>query len=269
MPISPSLLEILRLSILPEHPSLNVDINRLWAFLRYSHCECVGRNLEANNGTAVMTLSGGIDSSLSLAMLREDYSGPVVAFTIAGSLDHPDVRHAALAANAFEATHLVLVPDQKRQDLFLKRVCNQVGTGFGSGAAAIFCLYDLMSSHGFRSVMAHDGIDELMGGYWDHRKHHHPEEALQKREQFEVHWKGLKSKHLDLIFGVADLVSITPEFPYLHPSVVQYISKIPLDQRTSRGESKIPLRALALQLGVPQEIISRRKRGFCDALDQQ
>jgi len=40
----------------------------------------------------------------------------------------------------------------------------------------------------FKAVIAHDGIDELLGGYWNHRK---LQEAKLKHEYFNYFWKRL------------------------------------------------------------------------------
>jgi asparagine synthetase B (glutamine-hydrolysing) len=48
---------------------------------------------------------------------------------------------------------------------------------------------------------------------------------------------------------------------------VKYISGIPVHERTSHDESKIPLRNIARKY-LPPEIIERQKIGFCSGLDK-
>lgn len=214
-----------------------------------------------------MTLSGGLDSTLSLAMLRTIFPAvPILAYTIGGGEAHPDLHYARIAAARFHITHFVEIPGTvEREDA--RRMLTAMGDASPSnGAVGVMRIYALMALQGTNAVIAHDGIDELMGGYWAHRSER---DDAATRATFENLWKLLVPNHLEPLERKARSVNICVVFPYLQRAVVECISRIPLADRTSREESKKPLCALARKYGVPEEIIARRKRGFCDALDEE
>ncbi|MEK7094549.1 MAG: asparagine synthase-related protein [Patescibacteria group bacterium] len=215
--------------------------------------ECMWRN---SDGAVHICLSGGLDSTLGLAFVRRAFPETrIVAHTIAISDGHADLVHAKLAAKAFGVEHRIVVPAQMELDEMLERGKLR--------SAGVHLLYDALEYESVRCVIAHDGIDELMGGYWGHRAFVDP---VLKRGEFELHWDRLFSDHLEQLQSVASRAGVVVVLPYLVREVVEYIARIPLNERTDRAESKKPLRSLARMLGVPQEIVARQKLGFCDAM---
>jgi len=75
----------------------------------------------------------------------------------------------------------------------------------------------------------------------------------------------LVPEHLKPLQRDADHFRIKLLLPYLQLPVINYIAGIPVDQRTSRKISKIPLRNIARKY-LPSDIIERKKKGFCDGL---
>lgn len=77
--------------------------------------------LKDNNGIIYTTLSGGVDSTLALAILREELGldVPIVTFTLGGSEEHPDVQFAREAAKKYGTDHheYIPTPDDLNQSL--------------------------------------------------------------------------------------------------------------------------------------------------------
>jgi len=132
------------------------------------------------------------------------------------------------------------------------------------GDLAAFMIYREMSKLGQRCVIAHDGIDELLGGYWEHRCH---KNATDKLQAFTNFWSCLWPEHIQPLQWKAEKFGIKIILPYLHLDLVSFLTRIPLDERTSCTVSKIPLRILAKKY-LPLEIIERPKLGFCGALGE-
>lgn len=238
--------------------------------LRIAMGECGELCERQNNGKIFLTLSGGLDSSLSVALIRDELGqqAHIHTFTIGRHEDHPDVVHARLVAKIFKTTHHEYIPEpmdiaeaiqtkEDRPELFI------ADGGIRMGGLGVFLLYRYISrlAPSF-FVICHDGIDELMGGYWLHRQTQTPADQLLNFKKF---WSELPSRHLVPLGRKAAHFGLTPIFPYLQKRVVNYITAIPLEERTSKAESKIPLRRIAAKY-LPPEIIQRRKLGFCDAM---
>jgi len=235
--------------------------------------------LKENNGIIYTTLSGGIDSSLCTAILRRILPAEtrIETFSMGGNKNHPDLHFASMIAQKLQTEHHEFIPtmeqiNRARSEFSELGEVEARGKYFGSGELDVFLLYKLIhekiteeSGSSPASVIAHDGIDELMGGYWGHRgtKTHG-----EKTDAFIKFWQELPKKHLENLSRSAALMRIKIIWPYLNPLLIEYISHIPIDDRTSKPESKMPLRSIARKY-LPQEIIERRKRGQVGMLDTE
>ena len=228
--------------------------------------DCANLCRARNGGQIDTCLSGGIDSSLSLAIMRSLFPVATInAYTIAGSADHPDFVCAQKVAKSFHAIFHGFIPTAESAAVRHGELEMLTGRKETLGSVGVFMLYRNVACKRISVMIAHDGIDELMGGYWAHRSQPSIET---KYHAFCRAWDRLAEDHLDPLIMKAGHFGITPVFPYLQKDVVEYITGIPLDARTSRTESKMPLRAMAKKFGVPQEVIERKKIGFCDALKE-
>jgi asparagine synthetase B (glutamine-hydrolysing) len=149
----------------------------------------------------------------------------------------------------------------ERADVILK----QTRVAVHPGDTAVFLVCQRIFMGNFKTVIVHDGIDELLGGYSDHR---FVPVMSEKKKAFLDRWARLEKEHLLPLEMSASHFGIEPIFPYLQSEVVRYISHIPFNKRTKPEESKIPLRSIA-QKYLPTAIIERQKSGFCDALKDE
>lgn len=228
----------------------------------------------ANDGTIYMTLSGGVDSTLALAILHNLYPNkPIIAVVMGGSAKHEDVQFARLAARTFDIKLDEYIPD--KDDVFNSGIADykvvsqqqDLYQATMTGDNADYMLYSyLAKKYGVKSVISCDGIDEQLGGYPEHRWVDLVEEKILG---FEKSWQDLPEKHLKPLIRIANALGIQVIFPYLNPGVVEYTSSIPIDERTTKSNSKIPLRILAAWHKVPKVIIERKKRGRLEMLNQE
>jgi len=247
-------------------------IEELNQLLAESFKETGQKCLTENGGTIFTTLSGGVDSTLALAILRKTL-GPtteIVSVTMGGSESHPDIQFGKLAAETFKSEHYEYIPNPEEIEAGLREFQQlhpeaDLRDDVTKGNFDVFMLYRYLSQKlNAKSVIAHDGIDELMGGYWQHRQKQTDDE---KAEQFKHFWDVLIKDHLQPLTSTARAQNINVEFPYLENNLVDYISGIPLDERTDFSVSKKPIRALAELYGVPKSIIERTKRGQIGMMD--
>lgn len=219
------------------------------------------------------TLSGGVDSSLCLAIISElcPPKTQIHTFTVVGNKAHPDIQFAKEVAQLFNTIHHETIVDKKAQE----DIMNEFKAFYGDTAKTqrmieradhnVWAVYREIAEFGAVSVIAHDGIDELIGGYWRYRQS--AQEGKEKQQSvFEEFWHQLQPEHLEPLEQTAGHFGIKLLFPYLQERLVRYIAGIPVGDRASFSSGKIPLKEIARKYVWPKSVVDRPKRGFVDAL---
>ncbi len=229
------------------------------------------RSIEENDGKIFMTLSGGLDSTFCLAFLRKNFpDNEIVTFTMGGYKEHPDVVHSRIAAKEFKTQHNEFIPKpneigdalEEYREKFSEKL--EEGTKFGDFDT--YFLLKQISEFKPKVLMSHDGIDELMGGYPEHKQAIDNES---KKKFFVECWQKVVLDHLKPLVKAADVFDIEISLPYLDERLIDEISHISLDDRTSKEVTKKPLREIARNLRVPIEIIERKKEGRIGVLKRE
>jgi len=183
----------------------------------------------------------------------------VPCFTVAGDPHNPDLEAALRLAHECDLDLHCYMPCQaaRREALELEHLSYP-------GDDAVFVALDFAARF-VTDILATDGIDELMGGYWfhAHRNDLFPEAA----QAFEHFWGRLEEEHLTPMYLSANWLQVNLHWVFLQPSVVEYISRIPIEERVRDGITKSWWRDVARAVGVPEWVISRPKRGFIDGLN--
>lgn len=222
-----------------------------------------------NNGTIYTTLSGGLDSSLCLAIIRNLYPDvPIHTFTV-GSSKHPDMQFAKAASFIFQTFHHPFVIWKKNQNSYAKEFKECHGDTPPEGNLGPWIIYKNLGR--YATVIAHDGIDEQMGGYWPHRKYgigSEHEDKEKQQEEFEYFWSRLAPDHLEILEKTANHFGVKLLFPYLQKELVEYISHIPVEERATKETGKVIMRALAEKY-LWKPIGERAKFGFGQALEDE
>ncbi len=210
----------------------------------------------------LLLLSGGVDSAI-LARVMTSHTSDLTCLTIGGSWEHPDMIAAKKLLGSLSFTHITHVPE-KEDIARAENILSESGTKVCQGDAGVFLALEKAASLGYTDVIAGDGIDEQVGGYWWHMN---PEGTLE--EVFEGFWNKLDLEHLGPMARSAELANITVHWPYMDERVVEYISRIPLEKRVEFGIQKYWWKEFAKYIGVPADIAERPKQGFIHALNRE
>ena len=199
-----------------------------------------------------LSLSGGLDSSLMLYFMLRIYP-QVEAFTIGGSEDHPDIRFSRAIIRNFEnrtnlIKHRVYIPTPKEKE-------NEKRIGDFKGDNAVRLFYKFVSRY-TDQIIACDGIDEFMCGYYDHQ------DKLCE-DTYYAYLRQLRNKHLIPLDKNSNQVKVY--LPYLDDRLLLLFSQIPISEKVDKDCRKKLMVEMA-KGKIPNEIINRRKYGFCDVL---
>ncbi len=195
-----------------------------------------------------LSFSGGLDSSLVLYFMATVFE-EVTAFTIGFPETHPDIKYSRLVAKMFgNVKHEVYIPS-------VSEVAFEVEKKPGPDVG-VKLLYRFLAEKGIPGIIACDGIDEYMAGYYDHQQH--PDERT-----YYKYIRRLRDEHLKPLNDNSKSVKVY--LPYLDNRLLCLLAQIPIaDKVDSENRKKVMVRMAEHRL--PREIIERWKYGFCDAL---
>lgn len=206
-----------------------------------------------------LLLSAGVDSSYMLYNLLQHESIPT--FTIAGSHDHPDLLAAQKLAGEWGVEHHILVPAS--EDVERAKTIISAREAFYPGDEGVYLACEFAAHYEVKTLIATDGIDELMGGYWWHANRSDRFPTIEGA--FSYFWKVLYPEHLEPLLRSAEECGLEVVFPYLNDKVVSLLVRVPLDHRVSPGKPKAMWKAIVAEY-IPAWIIERPKLGFVSAL---
>lgn len=242
-------------------------------------------------------LSGGIDSSLVLALLRKVYPRvPISTFTLAKSKDYPDMVFAHNIADLFETEHNEIILSDEEYIKFLDEYTRVKQYDFkGDINVYILCYFAKAFSS---TIITGDGGDECFGGYWLHRYplghketgmiksfeeiHPIPRKYLKEmvnmgfrdflykeesqKEDYDAVWeyfvKIMAPKHLAPLLHTAKVLSIEVCTPLFSERIISLMRNLAYTKRVGRKIEK----ELALMY-LPKSVVERESIGFDVALE--
>lgn len=211
-------------------------------------------------GCNCLSFSGGLDSSLLLyymCSVREpislDYprAVPVICFTAGRPVkdglilkEHPDVTYSKEVVKYFR---------KKFEHIDITHYIFHLGEDEKGNGIKLF--YEFIAKRA-NEIIAGDGIDEFMGGYYDHQF-----SWINRSQTYYDRIWGLQKDHLIPLNENSGKVRVY--LPYIDDSLINLYTQIPLSEKVDDTARKKVMVALA-KGKVPDEILLRRKYGFCD-----
>lgn len=207
-------------------------------------------------------LSGGIDSSL-LTILAAKHDPDIPCFTVGQHITNPDVQ-AVIRLAKEKNLNLYIHLLNSGEILLVQQELKKISSNIYKGDDCVFAALKFASQF-VTGIIATDGIDELMGGYWEHRDRRRFPSI---RNTFKYFWNELEEKHLSPLCRSAEFHKLNLVFIYLLPQIVKHLSRIPLEDRIKGNIGKAVWKEIAQMAGVPQWIIERKKQGFVHAFNK-
>jgi len=191
-----------------------------------------------------LSFSGGVDSSLLLYYLCQIFHR-VEIFTMGTSEAHPDVKFAKDVIEQYKRKFFHV---SFEHHIYCPRNEEIEDSIYGM-------FYKFVSQHTDR-IITGDVIDEYTCGYYAHM-------ANPTEEVYYDHIRRLQKNHLVPLNENSDKVGVC--LPYADEKVIAMLSQIPLKDKVDyRNRKKVVIEMARGK--VPDEVILRRKYGFCDAL---
>jgi len=244
-----------------------------------------------------LLLSGGIDSSLVLALIRKTWPDvPVHTFTLAKSKEYPDMIFAREVAGLFGTEHHEIILRDEEYRNFQKDFYKINLYGL-KGDINVFILCSIAKKYS-DIIVTGDGGDECFGGYWLHQyplghketgtiksfEEIHPKagkylkemvdmgfrDFLYKRrsqkEDYNAVWeyfvKIMAPEHLAPLWHTGKVLNIEAYTPLFSERLLNFMRNLPYTERVDRKIEK----ELAL-IYLPVSVVERISIGFDAALE--
>jgi len=242
-------------------------------------------------------LSGGIDSSLVLALIKKAYREiSIHTFSLASNENYPDLAFAHEVAEMFGTNHHEIILSNSEYEEF-EREYDKVKEYNFKGDVNVYILCSIASKYS-RVIVTGDGGDECFGGYWLHKYplghketgriksfeeiHPTPRKCLEKmvsmgfrkflykeksqKEDYDTVWKYfvkiMAPRHLAPLLHTAKVLKIDVYTPLFSKELINFMMNLPYKERIGRKiEKELALRYL------PKLIIGRESIGFDIALE--
>ncbi len=208
-----------------------------------------------------VAFSGGIDSSVLLQLALS--SGRKVLAVTVGMPGSHDVELSRRVARAMGADHVVCElsdEDVVECSTYLRRTLGLSGP-MDLAIGVMFHVAALESAkNGFRQLLAGQGADELFGGYMKYLRAYRTggtEAALRAmKEDLEALWR----RGIVRDFCSAGLAGCYLTLPYLSRGVVSAALSMALERKLDGQRRKLVLRDVAMELGLPEEVVEVEKK---------
>ena len=246
-----------------------------------------------------LLLSGGIDSSLVLALIKREYPEiPIHTFSLARNYDYPDIMYARKIAELFGTNHHEKILSTSELEGCSKEY-DRVRRHNFRGDINVYILCSIAREYS-NVIVTGDGGDECFGGYWLHRypfghketgqitrfEDIHPDSQKHLKEMvrlgfrdflykakseegdYEAVWeyfvKVLLPNHMGPLLHTAKVLSADVYTPLFSENLIDFLRTLPIEERINRKIEK----ALATKY-LPKSIVERKSIGFDVALENE
>ncbi len=250
-------------------------------------------------GPLCIFLSGGIDSSLVLALIKKVYPDvPIHTFSLARDENYPDLVFAREVAEMVETDHHEIILSNSEYEEYEREYAKVKEHNF-KGDVNVYILGSIASKYS-RVIVTGDGGDECFGGYWLHQyplghretghikcfEDIHPEvkkhleeivrlgfrdflyKAESEKDDYDAVWdyfvEIMMPRHVEPLMHIAKVLNLDVYTPLFSEKLVNFMRKVPYKERIDR---KIE-RDLASKY-LPKQIIGRESIGFDLALEKE
>ncbi|MBH2760538.1 asparagine synthetase B family protein [Serratia ureilytica] len=225
--------------------------------------QAVSKMLPKKGESAACMLSGGVDSSSILTLMRFLHDGPVIAYTFynkeASSSEDYDAakiicEHLNVPLRVVTPTHAQLTDFYKEKGVWMTETYEPA---LVRNAVSYYFLSQKISNDGFKFAISGEGADEILGGY-DYFQ------LLPKNEIDMNIGKALNQlnhTYLKMADRASMFATLEVRVPYLDEDWVVFNTELPREFRIRKNENKWLLRNMMSQM-MPDIIRKRPKLGM-------
>ena len=211
-----------------------------------------------------IAFSGGVDSSL-LTKICSDLEYDITLLTV-GFSDSHDIVFSKKISKLLGLSHKTLEITFDNFDDISNKIRQKINTdnlSWNENCIAFYYVSKLARSLDLDTVVTANGIDELFCGYNGYR------DAIKEGEEKVIELMNKKIENelnmMNAVNGVSSEFNVKIIQPFLNQDFINYAKKIPVSEKIKDQDDLIRkhiVRKLALEIGVPEESASKRKKAL-------
>jgi asparagine synthetase B (glutamine-hydrolysing) len=222
----------------------------------------VQERIPEGTGKLGVLFSGGVDSSLIALILKnagQEFTCYTLGFKAEDTKEPEDVEAACQAAEKIGVKLKTIILDLEEAETLIKKTVKIMGKelnnviNIGVGGVVLGCI-EMAKHDGVKFFFSGLGSEEIFAGYQRHR--------LSKDRQEEC-WQGLINMYERDLLRDSTLVSssnVAFLTPFLDEKLMAVAMRVPDKFKMNEQHSKLILRQVAEELGLPKEVAWRAKR---------
>lgn len=238
------------------------------ALLRELHSlllEAIKRRLYAINGKISVAFSGGLDSSIIAALIKETHADAIlITVGLEGSKDLDDAEKVAEEIGLRIKTKTYAMRDVEETLPKVLWLIEEANALKASIKIPEYWAAEVSSKMNCKAVFFGQGGDELFGGYHKYLKEY--ERSLESAEMaLFLDTINLYKDSLEMSEKICAFHSIEARFPYMNYELVSFALKIPITAKISSADDPLRkriLRKYAERIGLPANVYLKPKRAI-------
>jgi len=218
-----------------------------------------------------IAFSGGIDSTL-LALACRKLGRKFTLYTV-GLQGSADIEWATKVAVKMEFPLKIKIVNKQEAVETIHNIANLLRTDdpIHVGVGCMTHTVEKFAKDSNENIVLFGlGADEAFAGYGSHMK------ALEKNEVHEECQRRLAgvTKDIERDSKISEAVGIKAALPFLDEELVETAMQVKPEHKISKGQKKIILRKIAINMGLPEELAERPKKaaqygsGFDKAIER-
>jgi asparagine synthase (glutamine-hydrolysing) len=211
--------------------------------------------LTDNNEKCAILFSGGLDSSIIAQCANKVDKAKITLYTVGTPGSH-DISNGEKISRlmGLNWSKIEIEPEQILKAI--PKLAEIIGSHHPVKISFELPMFFAMADIREDLIISGQGADELFGGYARYIKMEKKELKVELEKDIDL----LISKDIKMEFALAEHFNKSLKIPYLQDDLVQIAKEIPIEYKVKNDERKIILKKVAMELGLPDEIINQDKK---------
>ena len=223
--------------------------------VKESISQAVSKSIEGASAIGI-PFSGGLDSSLIAHLAKRKKENLQITLYTVGTPDSHDLTAAEDASITLGMNWKKVVIKSEEIIEAIPKLARIIDSNHPVKLSFELPLFFALSNIKEDLILSGQGADELFGGYARYLKM----EGEELKNAIKKDVKEMMEKDIKMDYKIADHFDKTLRTPYLEKNVIRAAMQVPIRFKVNQGERKIVLKKAALELGLPNKIVNKRKK---------